>query len=380
VNVGVTPDSVTIPAGQSVTVQATLSIPASAFAGLPSDDTFSIGPGSVLTVRGDIVATPAEGDTADDQTLTVPYLVAPRGLSNVVAGTPSAFTKANDKVKPTPGTKPQKPEKPAPGAKDQFTSSLSLTNDGIHDGTADLYQWGLSDPNEGGQPMDVRDVGVQVQPPSFFDGAADTDRGIVFLINTWGQAANQSVNEYDVLIDTNHDGQADYVVFGFDLGDVLTGTFNGQYGSFTLNVATGDIVDAYLADAPMNGSTIELPTLASDLGLFDKGTKLPPGQGPAQQQFTYTVNSFSEVPGTFVDTTGVAAFNPFSPALSNGVFNEDGSLTAVPAGGTASLPLTVDRSELKKQSPLGWLVASVDDANGAPQADEVSAPDEKSLK
>ena len=34
-------------------------------------------------------------------------------------------------------------------------------------------------------------------------GGADTDRSLVFVINTWGQATNQAVNEYDIAIDNN---------------------------------------------------------------------------------------------------------------------------------------------------------------------------------
>jgi minor extracellular serine protease Vpr len=346
--VGVTPSTVTIPAGQSMTEQVTLSISASAFAALPSVDTFSIGPGGVLTVRGDIVATPDVSDSPDDQRLTVPYLVVPRGLSNVVAGSPTGWTKTG----PT-GT-------PA----STFASTLPVSNSGIHDGTADLYAWGIHDANETGAPMDVRDVGVQVQPGANF-GVPNSDRGLVFLINTYGQATNQSVNEYDVLIDTNGDGKPDFVVFGADLGAVESGANDGIFASFTLDVSTGNIVDAFLADAPMNGSTIELPTLASDIGLSQGG----------KSTFTYSVNAFSNVPGGIVDTTGSAVFDPFNPAVSSGVFNPDGSLITVSAGpGTASLPLSVNRGLQQSTHALGWLVASVDDANGAPQADEVPAP------
>ena len=329
------PADVTVPAGQSMTVHVDLSIPASAFAALPSDDTGVIGPGGVLTVRGDIVATPDASDAASDQTLAVPYLMVPRGLSNVVAGSTTGWTKT--KATGTPAS--------------TFASTLPVSNNGIHSGTADLYAWGIHDANETGAPMDVRDVGVQS-----FD--AGSDKQLVFLVNTWGQATNQSVNEFDVLIDTNHDGQPDFVVFGFDLGAVETGSFNGEYASFTEDVSTGNIVDAFLADAPMNGSTIELPTLASDLGLSQAGS----------QAFSYTVNAFSEVPGGLVDTTGTASFNPFNPAVSSGDF------AAVPAGGSASLSLTVNRGLQERTHALGWLVASVDDGNGAAQADEVSAP------
>jgi hypothetical protein len=214
--------------------------------------------------------------------------------------------------------------------------------------------------------MDVRDVGVQVQPGANF-GVSDSDRGLVFLINTYGQATNQSVNEYDVLIDTNGDGQADFVVVGFDLGELLTGVNDGRYGSFTIDASTGDIIDAFFADAPMNGSTIELPAVASEIGLSQKSAK--------PSAFRYTVNAFSLVPGGIVDTMGSALFDPFHPAVSSGVLNPDGTPLAVAAnGGSASLPLSIDKSQQAKTPALGWLVASVDDANGAAQADEVAAP------
>ena len=338
--VGVSPSDVTVAAGSTQTVQVTLSISASAFAALPSADTFAIAPGAVNTVRGDIVATPTAGD-ASAQTLAVPYLVVPRGLSNVTAGAPGPWTKSN-----------------SPAGK-SFTSTLPLTNSGIHAGTADLYAWGIHDVNDSNAPMDVRDAGVQVQPGAAF-GVSDSDRGLVFLINTYGQAANQSVNEYDVLIDTNGDAQPDFVVVGFDLGTVLTGTADGRFGSFTIDAATGDIIDAFFADAPMNGSTIELPAIASEIGLAQKAAK--------PTAFRYAVNAFSLVPGGIVDTTSPASFDPFHPAVSSGDFSP------VAAGGSASLPLSIDKSQQAKTPALGWLVASVDDANGAPQADEVAAP------
>ena len=165
---------------------------------------------------------------------------------------------------------------------------------------------------------------------------SDSDRGLVFLINTYGQATNQSVNEYDILIDTNRRRPApDFVVVGFDLGAVLTGSFNGQYASFTFDVSTGDIVDAFFADAPMNGSTIELPTLASEIGLSQKA-------GRSRQAFRYTVNAFSLVPGGHrrhdrERRCSIRSTRPSRAALNFAVVPAD--------GGTASLPLSIDKSQ-----------------------------------
>ena len=348
--IGVTPTTVAVPAGGTATVHATLTMSAAAFAALPSDDTFVIGPGGVLTIRGDIVASRDAIDSASDhQRLSVPFMFVPRGLSNVVAGAPGKFNSV-----PNSGG--------APGQ--DFAATLALTNNGIHAGTADLYTWGITDPRETGAPMDVRDVGLQVLPGTAL-GSTTSDRALVFLVNTWGQAANQSVNEFDVDIDTNGDGVPDFVVFGFDLGAVLTGTFNGQYGAFTLNAHTGAIVDAFFADAPMNGSVVELPALASDLGLSPRSH----GVGSTKKEgITYAVAAFSLVPGGIVDVTGSAAIDPYAPALSSGDF------AGINPGSSSLFTLTEHLPQQNTQPSLGWLVASVDDANGAAQVDEVAAP------
>jgi minor extracellular serine protease Vpr len=349
-SVTVSPGSVTLAAGATTEVQATLSISAAAFAALPSDDTFSIGAGGVLSVRGDIVATPAAGDDASDQTLRLPYIVVPRGLSNVTAGSLSALTNISSTPPGTPGNTLQ--------------ASFPVSNTGIHSGTANLFAWSISDNRDSGSSVDVRDVGVQTIPATSL-GSTAADRGLVFLINTWGQAANQSVNEFDIPISVNGSGQTDFVVVGFDIGQATAGAFSGQLGSFTINAHTGAIVDAFFADAPMNGSTIELPALASDLGLSARAN----GVGAVKKQgITYSVAAFNNFPGGAADFTGSASFNPFSPAVSSG------SMAPLAPGASTTFTVAVDTDQEHAQPVLGWLVASVDNPNGAPQADEVPLP------
>ena len=345
------PATVTVAAGATSTVQVLLSMPAAAFAALPSDDSFTVGPGGLVTVRGDIVATPAAGHPTDQQTLRLPFMLVPRGLSDVVAGAPSDFSNVTATADGTPGN--------------TISATLPIGNHGIHAGTADLYAWGIHAARRNGQPNDVRDVGVQVLPGAALHGSAG-DRSLVFLINTWGQSANQSVNEYDILIDTNGDGIPDFVLVGVDAGRLQTGAFNGVFAAFTINVSTGKVVAAFTADAPMNGSTIELPTLASKLGLSQRAD----GVGTVKKQgFTYSVNAFSIVRGSPADrVTTTATVNPFSPSVSSGDF------ATLAAGGSTSFTLAVDTDQQKAQPALGWLVASVDNANGAPQAGEVPIP------
>jgi hypothetical protein len=108
----------------------------------------------------------------------------------------------------------------------------------------------------------------------------------------------------------------------------------------------------------MNGSTVELPALASELGITS-----------AKPSFSYTVTGFSVLDSAQVDPTGSATFDAFNPAVLTGQFAD------LQPGQSASLPLSIDRSKQRStKGVLGWLVVTTDDASGAAQADEVAAP------
>jgi subtilisin family serine protease len=330
-SVSVSPSSVTVAPGATKTVDVKLDIPAGAFTALPSDDTNAVGPGQVTSVGGVITATP-QNAAPGQLSLRTEYLVVPRGLSDVRPGTPAKYRPAGD---------------------GSFTSSLPLKNQGIHEGTADVYAWGISDPADtGDRSMDVRAAGVQ----SFADGASDRD--LVFAVDNWGPATNQSTDEFDVAIDSDQDGTTDYFVVGADLGAVTAGVADGRFASFTIDARTHKIIDAFLADAPMNGSVVELPALASEIGVTS-----------AKPSFDYTVTGFTPLDSALVDPTGTASFDAFAPAVNTGQFAD------LQPGASGSVPLTVDRSKQRStKGVLGWLVVSTDDAGGAAQADEVEAP------
>ena len=105
----------------------------------------------------------------------------------------------------------------------------------------------------------------------------------------------------------------------------------------------------------MNGSTVVLPTLASDIGLTEKG----------QKTFRYSVTGFSIIPGALVDTTAVGEFRPFDPPVSQG------QLMTLAPGASATLQVSVDRGKFGDAPQLGWMIVTQDDANGAAQADLV---------
>jgi minor extracellular serine protease Vpr len=326
--------SVTVPAGGTAQVSLTLHLDAAAVAALPPASDVDA-PGSIATVQGAVTATPTPSG-AGVYPLRVPFLGVPRGLSDVFVG---------------------KRGKVTAGKGGALATTVPVGNRGIHAGTADVYAWGLSDPQDGADDSDVRSVGVQVLPGEAA-GVAATDRLLVFAVNTYGRWSNAAGDEFDIPIDTNGDGDADFLVVGADLGLVTGGDFNGQLASFVFD-PDGNIVDAFIADAPMNGSTVLLPALASDLGLTSPDSTFSYGL----TAFTVREDSVAED-----DVEGTATFSPFAPAQSTG------DVLDLAPGDLRTLELTADRKRLAKTPSKGWLVVSLDDANGAGQAERIALP------
>jgi hypothetical protein len=218
--------------------------------------------------------------------------------------------------------------------------------------------------------MDVRDVGVEVLPREALCGedpvgtcGTENDRSLVFVVNNWGRASNPAVSEFDIGISTRGNPAPEFFVVGVDFGVVTAGDFDGRFASFIFDANTGDLIDVWIATAPMNGSTVELPALASDIGLAPNGDST---------MFDYAVAAFSIVPGdpdipgaNFVDVTGFGKFRSHQPPVSTGDF------VSLNPSQTKSGTLTVDKGQLAVSPVLGWLAVSLDDANGAAQADEI---------
>jgi minor extracellular serine protease Vpr len=266
--------------------------------------------------------------TAGAHNLRVPLLAVARGLSSVTPSVAAPFVKQQ--------------------TNNVYTSSTTVTNTGLHAGTADVYAWGMSDPQDlpAGSANDIRDVGVQ----SFSDGSMG------FAINGYNTSSTPATQEFDVAIDTQHNGRPDYFVVGADLGAVTTGTFSGQFASFVFDAKTGKRIGKPLvADSTMNGSTVVIYALASELGLQAANTS-----------FNYAVNGYSIFGGP-VDSTSWAAYNLAKPGVSSGNF-----VKVAATGGTATIPLWADYDALQSAPALGWLIVNDDDTGGAAQADTVA--------
>ncbi len=331
--VSLSPSSIRVEGRDSVRVRVRASLSRAELAALPTADQFITGDfGGLTSLAGVVTATPTR-TVAGAYALRIPYLLVPRGLSDLDA-------KLHGRVTTSGGT---------------TTTTLQFRNSGVHAGYADTYALGILDVRgDGDHGTDVRAVGVQTLPGEAFGSTAD-DRSLQFAVNMHDRFSTAAPHEIDIAVDTNADGEPDYYVVGIDNGLISAGVYDGQYISVILDATTSAVVDAWLADAPLNGSTIILPALASDLGLAE-------GDGA----FSYWVAALDGFTGGADETAIAPAFDAYAPAQSTGDF------VAVPARGRVSVPAWVTTSA---PGVKGWMVVTLDDRNGGSQADIVRLRD-----
>ena len=328
--VSVQPATVRIRPHSSVRVRVRASLSRAQVAALPSADRYqTLDLAGLTALSGVVTASPVGRAAPGVLALRVPYLLVPRAVSAV------ATSLGPLSVLPT-----------------EATATLRFSNPGIRAGNADVYALGVTDPaGDGADGTDVRAAGVQVVPAETLTGTANpNDRALVFALNMWDRFSSASPHEYDIAIDTNGDGIADRYVVGYDQGAYATGVYNGVEVALTLD-ATGRVIDERYADAPANGSTLLLPTLASDLGLAA-------GSGP----FTYQVAAVDGFTGTPDVTAWSMPFSAFTPTQSTGEF------VTVKAHGSASIAAWYAAGT----PVLGWMVVTLDNRNGAAQASLVT--------
>jgi subtilisin family serine protease len=305
-SVNLSASHITVPPRGSSSIDVRLAVPA-ATAG-NSDD--------FRDVAGLIKFTPTTASSNRGYTLRVPYYLVPRVTANVDA-------KLVLKHKATQGV-------------------VALTNMASPiPATADFYAWGLEDKNERLGSFDLHAAGVQ-------SAVIGTDTALVFAINTYKGWQTPETREFDVLIDSDGDGKPDYDVFSADFGAVAAGANNGEIVAFILNIKTGDLSADFDAVAPLNASTILLPVLASSVGVTTTNPR-----------FEYTVQSFDLTSTDSDSFDNVAAFNAFQSAVSTGI------LATVKPNTAVGVTVNVNRTEFAKTPPLGLMVVSPDNKNGA---------------
>ncbi|WP_363358204.1 S8 family peptidase [Microbacterium sp. LMI12-1-1.1] len=315
--VSVSPSTVTVPAGRTAKVTVTLTAPATA-AGSSTAGGFAF-----YEFSGDVVFS----SSAD--TLRVPYLLVPRATSDVSASGDLKVTKRGEPV--------------------DGQVQVSLKNRaGAMAADADFYTWGLEDKKDA--PKSFTDTGYDLRAAGVQSFDIGGDQLLVFAVSTHNRWSNAAANEFDVVIDTNRDGEPEWIVFSADGGLVEAGSANGISQVFAYEIETEETyATGFLAAAPTDSSTILLPVVASDLGI-------------TAGAFDYTAQSFSSVNDGSDAIDATATYNPWAPALTNGQF------VPVPVGGTVPVPVDVNAAAFAEQNPLGVMVVATDNAAGKDEA------------
>ena len=220
------------------------------------------------------------------------------------------------------------------------TATATVTNRrGAVTGTADWYAWGLADGRDRQlKSNDVVAVGAQA-----FPGV------IAFGIGTAHRWSNASVNEFDIFVDVNGDGTDDYAVVGVDLGAITVADFNGVMATAVFDLRTGAGSIEFLASAPHNSSTIVLPALVSQLCAAGS-----PCLSASNPRLRYHAVAFGLTDNTMDEVDGVAAFNAFTPAISNGMFD------VVAPGSSTTETVRIDAAEWALTPALGLMILSHD--------------------
>jgi subtilisin family serine protease len=161
---------------------------------------------------------------------------------------------------------------------------------------------------------DLEYVGVA---SDFAAAGTITDTMLFFGIATHGNWSSPNAPEFDIYIDADRDGSADYAMFNTDAGEDL-------FVSRVLDLSTFATVGLYylngvpasgLDTVPFNTSVMVMPVAAADLGLTPTGS-----------DFDYWVVSFSRYADGVVEVSDLMTYNGGGPGMD---FN-DGA-TGVPA-------------------------------------------------
>jgi len=258
--------------------------------------------------------------------LRVPYYLVPRALSNV---TTDLSLKHHD------------------------TAGVAVLRNptGAIAGTGDFYAWGLESKKQKLGRIDLRAAGIQSLD-------AGQDKVLVFAVNTFNRWSTPEQQEFDVAVDIDGDGSADFIVFNVDFGLVTIGAYTGEEIAAVFDLHTGILSAKFDAVAPTNGSTILLPVFASSLGVT-----------ATNPRFAYSAESFDLLSSDTDAFTTSAAFNAFDSAISTGNF-----VTVAPDA-VETTPVSINPTEAAVTPAKGLMIVVLDNKNGQGQADLIKVKD-----
>src|SRR5262249_12137412 len=214
-------------------------------------------------------------------------------------------------------------------------------------GAADFYAWGLKGKNKKAATAGLRAVGVQSFDAAAVGLPASFGKILVFAVNVFHPWTTPVINEYDILVDVNGDGNFDFAIVSVGLtnGRVRVNIFKLPSGAAVAQTAV------FGATAPTNESTILMPIVAKDAGIT-----------AANPRFSYAAQGSDGFTGDFdfigenADGTVAAnagRFNAFNSSVSTGAF------ASLAPGARASVPLTINPHQFAVPPPLGLMVLRI---------------------
>jgi minor extracellular serine protease Vpr len=325
--IAVTPTTFTLAGGSSTRLRVAITVPAA-----------SAGDSSLFNqVAGLIHITPAATGANGGAAAHVPYFIPTHGRSNVSA-------------------KLQRPFRPTDPPSNLLVSRVFVQNNNNITGTADFYAFGLSSGNDY-IPFGLRAVGVQS-----FPRPNSTDNYLVFAVNTYkpvstAAAFRVNINIYRSAIEVT-DNSPSFTVLMDDLGRLTTGSSNGQAAVAAINNTTQAGTIRFLATAPTDGSTFELPVRASDVGVT--------GASPRFQydaNITFVAADDTSPLNITTDTTAPAKawFNAFNPSLD--VAGPAGTFSVVGPFERQVLPISIRSDEWVKTPTAGVMIVDLENSN-----------------
>jgi subtilisin family serine protease len=187
-----------------------------------------------------------------------------------------------------------------------------------------------------------------------------TKATLSFGVATYGNWSTPNESEFDIYIDTNRDGEDDYVLFNWNLGLASGGgDATDVVISVLLNLNSGQLIladyvnvsPAVLNTAIFNSNVMVLPVAASDLGLTANNST-----------FNYRIFTFSRDADGVVDDSGTLTYNAAQPGL-----DLSGNFASVPAYADLDgevIPVDYNKTAYKTARSQGVLLLHHHNATG----------------
>ena len=199
-------------------------------------------------------------------------------------------------------------------------ANATLKNSGVGTGTIDTYSLVGQSPNlpkarrgTNTPIIDLRAVGVQTfpVPPDYCSDSGEGSFVYVFAINTWARHGTIGAfpGEYDIFLDTNQDGEPDYVVFNA----ALSGTADARelVWSLDLNDEAAEPQAFFFADNGTNDSNTVMAICGEQIGMDANDFFAPMDMSVGAYDNYFTGNLTDSIEGMTVAPLGERYFADF---------------------------------------------------------------------